>query len=238
MAGGPPATMITVVIPTKTTPILVSVAGCDRAGSVRIPGPIVRSAVRCCGERVELLDAHQRAMALFDRAVHQIHDDQWDGPTPCTEWSARAVVNHLVCEQFWVPHLMRGETIAQVGDRYQGDVLGAEPVATWEQAASHARAALKAPGVLERTVHLSYGDDSAVNYLWQLTGDLAVHAWDLATAIGTDPEIDDELATDLYAWSEPFMDQWRGLGLFAAPVAVPPDAGPTDRLVALYGRRP
>jgi uncharacterized protein (TIGR03086 family) len=187
---------------------------------------------------VELLDAHRSAMAQFDRVVHQVRDDQWDGPTPCTDWSVRAVVNHLVSEQFWVPHLMRGETIAQVGDRYQGDVLGAEPVAVWEQAASHARDALVAPGVLERVVHLSYGDDSAVNYFWQLTGDVAVHAWDLATAIGTDPTIDDELATDLYTWSEPFMGQWRDLGIFAPPVTVPSDARPTDRLVALYGRNP
>ena len=177
-------------------------------------------------------------MAQFDRAVHQIRDDQWDGPTPCTEWSVRAVVNHLVAEQFWVPHLMRGETIAQVGNRYQGDVLGAEPVAKWEQASRLARAALEAPRILERAVHLSYGDDSAVNYLWQLTGDLAVHAWDLATAIGTDPSINDELAADLYTWSEPFMCQWRDIGIFAAPVLVPPDASPTERLVALYGRQP
>ena len=58
-------------------------------------------------------------------------------------------------------------------------------------------------------MHLSYGDDSAVSYAWQLTCDLAVHGWDLATAIGTYPAIDDELATTVYTWVEPLVYQWR-----------------------------
>jgi uncharacterized protein (TIGR03086 family) len=191
-----------------------------------------------CSEGVELLDAHQRAMAQFDHAVHQVRDDQWDRPTPCTEWPVRVLVNHLVCEQLWVPHLIRGETIADVGNRYEGDVLGADPVKAWERAAADSRDALTAPGALTRSVHLSYGDDSAVSYAWQLTCDLAVHGWDLATAVGTDPAIDDELATTVYTWVEPLVDQWRDFGIFAPPVPVPHGAGPTDRLVALLGRRP
>jgi uncharacterized protein (TIGR03086 family) len=87
-------------------------------------------------------------------------------------------------------------------------------------------------------VHLSYGDDSAVSYGWQLTSDLAVHSWDLATAIGTRSALDDELATTIYTWCEPTLDQWQGLGIFAPPVPVPADASPIDRLVALLGRQP
>jgi hypothetical protein len=101
---------------------------CHRAAVLLVPRPLTKSGVEAGADIVELLDAHRRAMAGFDRVVHHVREDQWDGPTPCTEWSVRAVVNHLVAEQLWVPHLLRGETLADVGDRHEGDVLGADPI--------------------------------------------------------------------------------------------------------------
>jgi hypothetical protein len=62
------------------------------------------------------------------------------------------LVKHLVSEQLWVPHLLRGDTIAEVGDRYEGDVLGADRSRAWERAAVDARAALAAPEALQREV--------------------------------------------------------------------------------------
>jgi len=38
-------------------------------------------------------------------------------------------VNHLAGEDLWAPPLLAGSTIAEVGDRFEGDVLGAEPLA-------------------------------------------------------------------------------------------------------------
>jgi hypothetical protein len=55
---------------------------------------------------VNLLDSHGRTLAWFDRTVRLVRTDQWDNPTPCTEWAVRDVVNHIVSEQLWVPHLL------------------------------------------------------------------------------------------------------------------------------------
>ena len=50
------------------------------------------------------------------------------GATPCTEWDVRALVNHVLGEIRWAVPLFAGSTIAEVGDRFDGDLLGDDPV--------------------------------------------------------------------------------------------------------------
>ena len=79
-----------------------------------------------------------KASKSYEEAVHQIREDQWHFPTPCTEWDVRALMQHLVNEQLWVPPLLEGKTIAEVGDAFDGDNLGDDPVAAWDDAAQNA----------------------------------------------------------------------------------------------------
>jgi uncharacterized protein (TIGR03086 family) len=65
-----------------------------------------------------------------------------------------------------------------------------------------------------------------------------VHGWDLATAVGAEARMGDELATAVLEYVEPQLDLWQGTEWFAAPVPVPADADPETRLVALLGRTP
>ncbi|SES19634.1 TIGR03086 family metal-binding protein [Actinokineospora terrae] len=179
--------------------------------------------------------AHDRARDVFDRAVHQVED--WSAPTPCADWSTKDLVNHLVSEQLWVPHLVSGETIEQVGDRYDGDLLGEDPVAAWTAASAASRQAWD--GVPDdREVHLGSGPAPALEYRRQMILDLAVHGWDLATATGHVALIGDDLASALLAEFTDQVDQWRDAGIFGAPVPVPDTADPPTRLVALLGRDP
>lgn len=177
-------------------------------------------------------------MDVFDRAMHKVGLTDWDSPTPCTDWTVRELVNHIVVEQLWVPDMLAGHTVADVGDKFDGDQLHDDPIGHWQEASSTARAAWLAPGATEGTVALSYGDERVEEYGWQMTTDLAVHGWDLATALGADAGIPDELATTLLAHIEPQVAAWSGTGMFAEPVPVPDDAPAPARLVALLGRRP
>jgi uncharacterized protein (TIGR03086 family) len=185
-----------------------------------------------------LLELHDRAFAEFDRRVHAIRDDQWANPTPCAEWNVRDLVNHLTSEQLWAPSMLGGETVELVGSRFDGDVLGADPVSAWDSAANAARAAFAEPGALERTVHLSYGDRPARHYLEEMIADLVVHAWDLARGIGADATLDPELVNRVLAFTEPHADSLAASSSFAEPVPVPDDADPQTRLIAMYGRTP
>lgn len=177
-------------------------------------------------------------MDVFDRAVHKVGISDWDNPTPCSEWNVKELVSHIVGEQLWVPDMLAGKTVAEVGDKFDGDILNDDPIATWTTASQAARAAWLEPGALDRVVHLSFGDTDGREYCWQMTVDLAVHGWDLATALGMETGMGDELATAVLAYVEPQAQAWQGSGLFADPVPVPADGDPQTRLVAMLGRRP
>ena len=184
------------------------------------------------------LSRFNSAVAEFDRRVRAIRPDQWHNSTPCAEWDVRALVNHLVTEQLWVPLLLDGATVDDVGDRFEGDQLGADPVTVWANAATAAREAFAAPGALRRSVELSYGRRPAQGYCQEMTMDLAVHAWDLARGIMADEHLDEDLVDDVLAFIEPQAERLASSGLFAPPVAVGSNADAQSRLLALLGRRP
>lgn len=185
---------------------------------------------------MELLEAHATAMEEFGRRVHQVGPNQWLNPTPCTEWDVRELVSHLVSEQLWAPHILAGRTIAEAGNRFDGDQLGDRPVAAWDGAASEAGAAFRGEGALAGGVHLSYGDDDATAYARQMTTDLAIHAWDLARGIGADERLDPQLVATVHEWTAPHADALAGTGLFAPPVPTSSDAPLQTRTLAMFGR--
>ncbi|GAA5012670.1 TIGR03086 family metal-binding protein [Streptomyces siamensis] len=198
-----------------------------RTGPLATPGPD------------PLLTRHAQALDLFGDRVRQVRADQWEAGTPCTEWTVRDLVNHLVSEQLWVPALVRyGATVEAIGDTFDGDMLGSDPAASWETAAHAAREAFGAPRALDRTVHLSYGDTGADAYCAQMTADLVVHAWDLSRAIGVDEQLPADLVALTMREVAPYVARLAESGLFAEPVQPPPEADEQTKLLCLLGRRP
>ena len=187
-------------------------------------------------ESISVVSRHRAALGEFDRVIGQVNADQWDLPTPCSEWDVRALVNHVVGEALWTPPILVGRTIAEVGDAFEGDLLGDDPIAAWAAARTGAAASADVDGVGSSIVHLSFGDTPALEYLRQLTADYLIHAWDLAVAIGVDSRLDAELVATTGAW---FVDQeagYRGAGVVAAPAPVASTDDPQDHLLAAFGR--
>jgi len=177
------------------------------------------------------------AVDEFGGRVGAIRDDQWSAPTPCTEWDVRTLVNHLVYELRWMPPLLAGQTIDEVGDRLDGDLLGSDPDAAWTSAVQEAVAAVGQPGALETVVHLSYGDTPARDYVAEVAADLTVHAWDLARSIGATEQLDPALVQWLYPQARKRLSPAGVPGYFDPAVPVSDDASDQVRLLALYGRR-
>ena len=98
-----------------------------------------------------------RAVAESGARVRQIGGHQWQAATPDEDWTVRDLVNHLVGEDLRAPPLLAGSTIAGVGDRFEGDVLGSEPGAAWTAASAAAVRAVGADDAMDRIVHLSFG---------------------------------------------------------------------------------
>jgi uncharacterized protein (TIGR03086 family) len=167
------------------------------------------------------------AVAEFDARVWQIGDHQWQAATPDEDWAVRDLVDHVVGEDLWVPLLLAGSTIAEVGGRFDGDVLGAGPRAAWTAASAAAVQAVEADSAMDRIVHLSSGD----------VPDHLIHAWDLARAIGADERLDPGLVASCASWFGSAEDAYRGAGAIAARPRVPGDADAQAVLLARFGRR-
>jgi uncharacterized protein (TIGR03086 family) len=178
-----------------------------------------------------------RTVAEFDARVRQIGGRQWQAATPDEDWCVRDLMNHLVAEDLWAPPLLAGSTIAEVGDRFEGDVLGSDPRAAWAAASAEAVRAVEADGAMDRIVHLSFGDFPGGEYTLQLFADHLIHAWDLARAIGADEHLDEELVTSCAAWFDATEEAYRGAGVIAARPPVPGDADAQTLLLARFGRR-
>lgn len=186
---------------------------------------------------IDYFELFQRSVEGFGRHVHAIRDDQWHDPTPDTEWDVRMLVNHVAVEQLWVPLTVAGSTVAEVGSALDGDHLGDDPAAAWDAALAGSLAAFGAPGSLEGTVPLTRGIAPTAEYCWEMTTDALIHSWDLARAIGADETLDPELADLVYERTLPIAEELQETGMFAPPVAVPPDAPLQTKLLAIFGRR-
>jgi len=179
----------------------------------------------------------ERAGALFTQRVHEVPHDAWDAPTPCSDWDVRALVNHMVSEHLWVPDLLGGATVAQVGDQYEGDVVGDDPVRAWDAAWAASRSAWAVVDE-DGTVELSRGTAPVSTYREEMIIDLVVHGWDLSRGAGLDESGDAEsVRRALEIASEGPYGSGGDSSYFDAPVKVESN-DPLVKLVAILGRRP
>lgn len=178
---------------------------------------------------------HRLANAEFDYRVRQILPEWWIASTPCDEWDVAELVNHNVAESMWVAPLLMGMRVEEVGG-IEGDVLGEDPLQTWEDARAVAITAID-DADLSGDVHLSSGLTPTFEYLRQRVLDLAAHAWDLARAIGVDDRLDEELVAALDEYVRPFAARLAELPEYFDPAVEPePDADVQTRLLNILGR--
>ena len=125
----------------------------------------------------------------------------------------RDLVNHVVGEDLWTAPLLVGATIEDVGDRLDGDLVGDDPIAAGRASAAAARSSVAEHLPRGGTVHLSYGEERAEEYVMQLAADHLVHAWDLAAAVGGDRVLDPEAVAGVSAWFVNRAVLYRDAGL-------------------------
>lgn len=181
--------------------------------------------------------AYRRSVSGWIVAVQGVGDN-WDGPTPCTNWNLRQLVNHVVGEDRWTKPLVDGKTIAEVGDSLDGDLLGDDPVTVALDAAEEAVTAVTARLPEGGSVHLSYGDEEIAEYIRQLTADHLIHGWDLAAASGQNRTLDADLVAFVGAWYRGREKPYRAAGVVGPrPVAARGGSPGADLLIA-FGRDP
>ena len=184
----------------------------------------------------ELLELFQRAQAQFTDRVDAIEPDQWEDEA-LPDWTVADLVAHQVTEQLWIPVLLSGEPYEE--GRFPDsttDLLGDDPMASWESAADGALSAFAEDDAMIRTVHLDRGPTPARSYAEELIADLTVHAWDLARATDGDTDLDGELITAALVVADRLPEEGVE-GMFDPPLQVSDSAPPQMRLLARFGRR-
>ena len=179
---------------------------------------------------------HRRAVEGWQARTEGVAASQWGESTPCADWDVRSLVNHVVGEELWTVPLVEGATLEEVGDRFDGDVLGSQPLRAAQDAAQAAVDAMDAGLRRGGTVQLSFGTVPIEEYAAQLTADHLVHAWDLAAATGQDRHLDPEVVRHVATWFEEREEMYRSAGAVGPRTAGADD--PQSQLLAAFGRDP
>ena len=185
---------------------------------------------------MEPLTALRAATDAFTAVIHQVGDDQWNAPTPCDDWTVSDLVSHVVGGNAMLAGAPREDT----GPFLAGLPLGDDPVATYEAGAAAQIAAFEADGALEQVVCHPMMDMPGSQAIEFRVGDLTLHTWDLARAIGADETLPPELVVEVYERMAPMAEVLATIGIFGegASGSVAEDAALQAKLLDITGRRP
>lgn len=173
-----------------------------------------------------------RSLSAVGDLVGGIRDDQWPAPTPCTEWTVRDLVNHLVVANLVFVANLCDRTPPERG----ADHLGDDPVAAYRDSGAALQAAFDQPGVTERTYRTPIGTLPGAELLQLRVTDLLVHGWDLAQATGQPADLPEDLAEQVLTFSLAALADVPREGRFGPAQPVAADAPAIERLVACLGR--
>jgi uncharacterized protein (TIGR03086 family) len=180
--------------------------------------------------RLGPVEEHRYVAGRFAQLADQASAGDWEAPAPVPGWTARDVVAHLV---EWLPGFL-GKDLG----RELSDVDLADPAAAWRRRAADVQALIEGhPGEVFHQPRL--GELKVPEGVDQFyTTDIFLHTWDLARALGAEPDLDEARAGQLLAGMEPIDDLLRTSGQYGPRVEVPQDASVQDKLVGFIGRDP
>lgn len=180
-----------------------------------------------------------RAAAPLHGLVATLTDDDLTRPTPCTGYDIAGLVAHLL---FWAPALAGAGTRrpAPPAAAAEADLLPLAP--GWPEAlrasVDEVAAAWSGPGAWEGSAEFAGAEMPAAVLGGMALGELVVHGWDLAAALGVDIAWDDEVLAGLHAMVAATAAQGREMGAYGPEVPVAETAPLLDRILGLTGRSP
>ncbi len=176
------------------------------------------------------LESAEATLAVLERVLHGIADDEWSKQTPCREFDVAALTDHLMNSITTIG----GVAGAQFPERDRGDSVERQVVL----AARPALDAWRHRG-LDGTVPFGSNEAPAKIMAGILSLEFLVHAWDYAKATGREVTAPDALSDYVMGLAKTIITpQGRSNVGFDDPVDVAADAGVLDRLIAYTGRQP
>ncbi|WP_344946628.1 TIGR03086 family metal-binding protein [Actinomadura miaoliensis] len=185
------------------------------------------------------LHAHMKECAAeAARVARGVRADQLSGPTPCTEFDVRTLVNHWV---LYTSHGLEHRALRRpLPETLTERDFTADP--HWAQAYAaqldRAVAAWADPAVWEGEIDTGFGVGPAPEIASLVIKEMAVHGWDVAVSTGQEYTVSPEVEEFLLRVVEENAEMYRQYDGFADPVAVDAGAPAFERALALSGRDP
>jgi len=157
-------------------------------------------------------------------------------PTPCDDYDVNQLIGHMQAVVRRIGVVLSGQPFWSV----PREMETTDWIADWNAGRAATDAVLADDACLSREVTVPWGTVQGASAAASYIGELSVHAWDLAMALGTPKVLNAGLATAaLPAYMEKVPAEPRGPEIpFGPVVEVGPDAGPYEKLVAWTGRDP
>ncbi len=139
-------------------------------------------------------------------------------------------------DEAWIPDVLAGKSLAEVGEKWSGDLLGDDPIGNYDEINDIAtEAATRDDLDPARVVHFQYGDYPLSEGLVHLSIYRCFQAWSIAHFVGLDFDLPDALVDLMWDELMPMLDELRGYGVFPPEVPVPADADRQTRLLGKTG---
>lgn len=183
-----------------------------------------------------IADRYRARADAFEAKVANVKADQWGNQSPCAEWTALEVVDHVID----MHGVMVGGPIPRTED----------PLADFLEARRQVEEVLANPASTTTEVGTPAGPMTVADHIDQvLSDDMVLHGWDLARATGQDETIPDSDVERLWAIAMALpvdvIEKSRtpgafgpGIEVYGPEVEVPDDAPLQDRLLGYVGRDP
>jgi uncharacterized protein (TIGR03086 family) len=188
---------------------------------------------RSDAERAPMVERLGRAFDAVGGLISNIRADQWSAPTPCTDWTVRQVVTHLIGMNRVFAALLADQPPPP---RPSADHVEEDPVSAYRDSAAALQAAFGRPGVLERAYPGPLGTATGAERLKIRLYDLLAHGWDLAQATEQPADLPDDLAAQSLAFARTQLTEQARPGRFGPAQIVAEQAPAIERLVAFLGR--
>lgn len=184
-------------------------------------------------------DPRKPLAAALDQAgslIAAVQPDQAHLPTPCDEYDVSQLIGHLQAVVRRIGVVLDGKPFWSV----PREMESTDWIEDWKAGRAATEAVLADDAILTREVSVPWGTVPGASAAASYIGELSVHSWDLATAIGRLDLLNDSLATAaLPAYMDKVPAEPRGPEIpFGPVVEVGEDATPYERLVAWTGRDP
>jgi uncharacterized protein (TIGR03086 family) len=193
--------------------------------------------------QIDLIAFNRRAVDRSIEIVRQVTSAPLDSPTPCSEWTLRELLEHMIVQHHGFANAADGSP-STVED-WQPRLLSDDPVAEYVAAAEHVVDAFGADAVLDQgfllpeiTTAQTFPGKQAVGFHFV---DYVVHGWDVARALGVDHGYHADVLEAVlpYVYAVPGGDVRLRPGSMFSPEVDPGDqADPMSRIVAHLGRDP